>query len=386
MIASPRAGRLIQQQGGADAFSAFVPNPLPPDPPLEMGPDLLHVLEMAGVALGRLDGVSGLVEPDHLLYMYVRKEAVLSSQIEGTESTLADLLQYEAQDVPGVPLEDVREVSRYVDALRYGTERVREGHPVTLRLIRELHGLLMQEGRGSQQAPGEFRRVQNWIGGPKPSRALFVPPPPNEVLAALDALEKFVNDQPRPTPPLLKAGLAHAQFETIHPFLDGNGRVGRLLITLLLCAAGVLREPFLYLSLYFRQNRADYYEALQRVRTHGEWEQWLRFFLAGVEAVALEATATTRALLELYERDRARVRGLPRGAASALRLYELLRHRVVLSIPRAAAMLEVTQPTVAAAMRRLEELEIVREVTGRGWARQFAYVRQHRILDEGVGW
>ena len=382
---STRAGHFVRQQSGAEGYSAFIPAPLPTDPPPVFDPELREALEGASHALGRLDGVSASLDPDLLLYMYVRKEAVLSSQIEGTQSTLTDLFQYENAEAPGVPEEDVREVSRYVAALQHGVDRMRGGMPLSLRLIREVHGVLIRNGRGGSQAPGEFRRSQNWIGGSRPSQARFVPPPPDEMRAALDNLERFLHDEPERTPPLIKAGLAHVQFETIHPFLDGNGRVGRLLITLLLCAEGVLSQPFLYLSLYFRQHRADYYDALQRVRTHGDWEGWLRFYLIGVEEVATQATATARALLALFDADRARVAKVGRGAASALSVYELLRQKIIVSIPRAAAVTGLSRPTVTAALARLGALGITREVTGRARDRQFVYGRQLAVLDKGLG-
>jgi Fic family protein len=342
-------------------------------------------LEGASHAMGRLDGVSASLEPDLLLYMYVRKEAVLSSQIEGTQSTLTDLLQYENAQAPGVPEQDVREVSRYVAALQHGFERMRGGTPISLRLIREVHDVLLRDGRGGNQAPGTFRRSQNWIGGARPGKARFVPPPPHDMMLALDNLEKFLHDEQERTPPLIKAGLAHAQFETIHPFLDGNGRVGRLLITLLLCAEGALSQPFLYLSLYFMQNRAEYYDALQRVRTHGDWEGWLRFFLIGVEEVAAQATETARSLLALFEADRARVRKLGRGAASALSVYEFIRQKIIVSIPRAADATGLSRPTVTAALKRLGRLGITREITGRARDRQFVYGNQLAALDKGIG-
>jgi Fic family protein len=335
--------------------------------------------------LGRLEGVSASLDPGLLLYMYVRKEAVLSSQIEGTQSTFTDLLQYENAETPGVPKEDVREVSRYVAALQHGIDRLRGGMPISLRLIREVHGVLLKDGRSGRQAPGQFRRSQNWIGRARPSKARFVPPPPHEMMSALDNLEKFLHDERERTPPLIKTGLAHVQFETIHPFLDGNGRVGRLLVPLLLCAEGVLSQPFLYLSLYFKQNRADYYDALQRVRTHGDWEGWLRFYLGGVEEVATQATATARALLALSDADRARVRTVGRGAASALGVYELLRQKIIISIPRAAAATGLSRPTVTAALERLTTLGITKEITGRARDRQFVYGQQLAILDQGIG-
>ncbi|MGE0353432.1 MAG: Fic family protein [Gemmatimonadales bacterium] len=382
---STRAGRFVRQQTGPEGYAAFIPAPLPPEPPLVFDPELREALERASHALGRLDGVSASLDPDLLLYMYVRKEAVLSSQIEGTQSTLTDLLQYENAEAPGVPEEDVREVSRYCAALQHGLVRLRGGLPLCLRLRREVHGVLLTEARGGHQAPGEFRRSQNWVGGSRPGKARFVPPPPHEMLAALDNLEKFLHDEPERTPPLIKAGLAHVQFETIHPFLDGNGRIGRLLITLLLCMEGVLSQPFLYLSLYFKQNRADYYDALQRVRTHGDWESWLRFYLSGVEEVATQATATARALLSLFETDRARVRKVGRGAASALSVYDHLRRKIIVSIPRTAEATGLSRPTVTAALERLSGLDITREITGKARDRQFVYSNQLAVLDKGIG-
>ncbi len=236
-----------------ETFLAFVPRPLPPVPPLQLDGNLYDLIERANRALGRLDGVTTLLpEPSLFLYFYVRKEALLSSQIEGTQSSFSDLLLYEIEEAPGVPLDDVQEVSRYVAALNHGLARLREGFPLSLRLIREIHQVLLSEGRGSERTPGEFRRTQNWVAGTRPGNALFVPPPPTEVMSCLGAMEKFLHDQPVRTPVLIKAALSHVQFETIHPFLDGNGRLGRLLITFLLCAEGALSEPLLYLSLYFK--------------------------------------------------------------------------------------------------------------------------------------
>jgi Fic family protein len=384
--AATRAGRWVIQQRGPEGYAAFVPAPLPPAPPLDFAPELQRLSEAAGRALGRLEGVSASLDPERLLYMYVRKEAVLSSAIEGTQSTLSDLLRYETDAAPGTPLADVREVSRYVAALRHGVDRMRSGGlPLSLRLVREIHGVLMRgEGRGSRQAPGEFRRTQNWIGGTRPGNARFVPPPPDEMLKALDNLERFLHDEYGPTPPVLKAGLAHAQFETIHPFLDGNGRVGRLLVSLILVADGVLSEPFLYLSLYLREHRADYYDALQRVRTHGDWEGWLRFYLIGVEAVASQAAETSRALLALFEADRARIQGLGKATGSALAIWDVLRRRIVVSIPKAAEEAGVTWPTASAALQRLATLGIAAETTGRRRDRLYTYTRQLALLDRGT--
>ena len=275
------------------------------------------MLDTANQALGRLDGVTLLLpDPDQFLYSYTRKEAVLSSQIEGTQSSLSDLLLFEHDVASGVPIEDVRETSNYIAAMSHGLERIEGGFPLSLRLIREIHERLLLGGRGAGRAPGEFRRSQNWIGGTRPGTARYVPPPHQEVLPAMGALEKFLHDDPVQTPILVKAALAHAQFETIHPFLDGNGRVGRLLITLLLAADGrVLSRPLLYLSLYLKEHRNEYYSHLMAAcRTDGTWEDWLRFFVEGIIEVARSATTTTQEIVSLVNADRERVRLL--GASS----------------------------------------------------------------------
>ena len=370
-----RAGRMVVAQPGPEGYSAFVPAPLPPDPPLTIGPSIQARLDEANQALGRLDAVSVLLpDPGQFLYSYIRKEAVLSSQIEGTQSSLSDLLLFENEQAPGVPLDDVEETSNYIAAMSHGLERINSGQlPLSNRLLREVHKLLMSGARGGDKAPGEFRRSQNWLGGTRPGNARFVPPPANEVVPAMSDLEKFLHDDPEPTPVLVKAALAHVQFETIHPFLDGNGRVGRLLITLLLCSEKVLQQPLLYLSLYFKQNRDAYYDHLQRVRTDGAWEDWLEFFLDGVIAVAGSATETARSIRHLMDTDRDRVHHFGRGAASALRVHELASRRIVLTAGGAARTLGLSVPTVNAALARLEEERILREVTGRRRGRVFVY-------------
>ena len=377
-------GRLERRSGGVEPFTAYLPNPLPPEPPLRL--DALHdLLERANRALGRLDGIAMLLpDPSLFLYLYIRKEAVLSSQIEGTQSSFSELLLYENSAAPGVPFDDVREVSRYVAAMEHGLARLRDGFPLSLRLLKEIHGVLMSEGRGSERTPGEFRSSQNWIGGTRPGNAAFVPPPAETLFEHLGALEKFLHDQPIRTPTLIKAALSHVQFETIHPFLDGNGRLGRLLITFLLCAEGALNQPLLYLSLYLKQHRSRYYELLQRVRTEGDWEEWLTFFLEGVETTADQATGTARRILGLFEADRERVNSLGRAAGSALRVHHYMQKVPVLRIPVAAAALDLSGPTVGAAIRNLEETGIVREVTGRGRDRVYAYREYIAILNEGT--
>ncbi len=379
------AGRLVRCTTSPEHFSAFVPAPLPPEPPLVISPDIQELLEQANRALGRLDGIGALLPDTQLfLYSYLRKEALLSSQIEGTQSSFSDLLLYENEEAPGVPLGDVQEVSSYVAALEHGLRRIRAGFPLSLRLIREVHEILLSQGRGSHQSPGEFRRSQNWIGGTRPGNARYVPPPHDLVMDCLGALEKFLHNDPVPTPTLIKAALAHVQFESIHPFLDGNGRVGRLLITLLLCAEGALTEPLLYLSLYLKLHREDYYTLLQQVRETGDWEAWLRFFLQGVQETAEQGAATTRSLLQLFREDRERIEGLGRAAASALRVFSQMQTTPIFSVSRIANTLELSLPTASAAVRNLEGLGVIRELTGRRRGRLFVYRRYLDILSEGT--
>jgi Fic family protein len=375
----------VKRTTAPEPFDAYIPNPLPPDPALVIDHDLQDLLGRANRALGRLDGITKLLpEPSLFLYFYVRKEALLSSQIEGTQSSLSDLLLFESEEAPGAPLADVQEVSNYVAALYKGLELLREGLPISLRLIREIHRVLLARGRGSERDPGEFRRTQNWVGGTRPGNAVYVPPPPEEVLACMGALEKFLHDDPEPTPVLIKAGLAHVQFETIHPFLDGNGRLGRLLITFLLTAQGAMKEPLLYLSLYFKANRQRYYDLLQQVRLEGDWEAWLEFFLDGVTDTAEQAASTARRILDRFQEDRSKIAGIGRAAGSALRLHELLRKKPLLTIPAAARELGLSVPTVGSAFSHLERLRVVREVTGKRYARLFAYSDYLAILSEGA--
>jgi Fic family protein len=372
---------------GGDTYFSFHPRPLPPDPPLQIDVEMQSLLDTANQALGRLDGVTLLLpNPDQFLYAYIRKEAVLSSQIEGTQSSLSDLLLFEHHVAPGVPVEDVRETSNYIRAMTHGLDRMKEGFPLSLRLIKEIHGLLLEDGRGGARAPGEFRRSQNWIGGTRPGNARYVPPPTHEVLPALGALERFLHGDPIRTPVLIKAALSHAQFETIHPFLDGNGRVGRLLVTLLLCAEEhlVLSRPLLYLSLYLKRNREEYYTRLQRVRTHGEWEEWLTFFLDGVIDVSRSATETTQRILSLVGIDRQRVLTLGRAAGSASRLHEIAVSDVVFTIPAASRRLELSGVSTGKAAGHLEDLGIVREVTGKTRNKIYVYSKYLDILQEGT--
>lgn len=380
---SPRLGRYVVSTTAGETVRAFVPPPLPPDPPIRLE-ELIGPLEEANRALGRLDGVASILpDPALFIYMYVRKEALLSSQIEGTQSSLSDLLLFESEGVPGVPIDDVTEVSSYVAAMEHGLRRLRE-LPLSLRLIREIHGVLLAKGRGREKQPGEFRRSQNWIGGTRPGNAIFVPPPPHEVLPCMGDLELFLHAEEPKLPVLVKAGLAHAQFETIHPFLDGNGRLGRLLITFLLCTSGVMSEPLLYLSLFLKRHRDRYYDLLQAVRLRGAWEEWLEFFLEGVAETSRQATDTARRILARLQEDRGRIEQLGRAAASALRVHQELQRHPIVSIPAAARALGISAPTVAKSIEHLVELGIVREATGRQRGRVFVYSEYLRILSEGT--
>ena len=379
-----RLGQRVAISTAGERAEAYVPQALPPIPPVQLE-RLYSRLEAANRAIGRLDGVASILPDTPLfLYMYVRKEALLSSQIEGTQSSLSELLLFESEDVPGFPLDDVQEVSNYIGAMNHGLSRIREGFPLSLRLIREIHEALLSKGRGSTKQPGEFRRSQNWIGGTRPGNALFVPPPPDRVMDLMAGLEEFIHADTPEIPFLVKAGLVHVQFETIHPFLDGNGRLGRLLITFLLCTHGILKEPILYLSLYFKSHRQQYYDLLQRVRDQGDWETWLEFFLDGITETSLQAADAAREILRLFEADRHRIEELGRPAASALRVHQMLQQKPLIGINEAAEKLKMSQPTVAKSIQHLEELGIVRETTGRQRGRRFVYSEYLNILNRGT--
>lgn len=382
-ISKARLGRTIETGVGGERVHAYVPPPLPPNPPVRLE-GLFERMSAADRALGRLDGVTVLLPDKALfLYMYVRKEAVLSSQIEGTQSTLSDLLRFETEARAGAPIDDIREVSNYVDAMMYGLERL-ETLPISLRLIREMHARLMKGARGGTKSPGEFRKSQNWVGGTRPGNAVYVPPPVNELMPALGELEKFIHAGTPAIPPLIKAGLIHVQFESIHPFLDGNGRLGRLLITLFLCSQQVLRQPLLYLSLYFKQQREDYYRLLQEVRERGAWEAWLEYFLDGVAKTADQAFETAIRIADLFERDRKRISTTGDRAGSVLRLHELLQKNPYLTAPVAVEKSGLTMPTVNSAFVELQRLGIVAEATGRKRGRVYSYKAFVDVLSDGA--
>ncbi len=369
-----------------EAVDSFIPAPLPPEPNIEWSSELKIQFDQALLALGGLNQISKLLpNPDLFLYTYIRKEAILSSQIEGTQSSLSDLLNYEIGAKPGVPIDDVEEVSCYVAALTFGMKRLEEGFPLSNRLIKEIHSVLLSSGRGSSKSPGEFRRSQNWIGGTRPGNAQFVPPPQENVLDCMSDLEKFIHNDPEPTAALVKAALAHVQFETIHPFLDGNGRLGRLLITFILCSEGILKEPILYLSLFFKQHRTVYYDLLTEVRKNGDWEVWLSFFAEAVTLTANQAIQTASELataiqegLEQIEQSKTRL------SKSILEIYPTISEDLMVTPALVAKKSGLAQATVNSCLNYLEKIRILEEVTGKKRGRVYAFSRCIEILDKGL--
>lgn len=360
-------------------IKAFVPYPLPPSPDLFFSPETERLLENATVAIGRLDSISLLLpDPNIFLYSYVRREAVLSSQIEGTQSTLSDLLFYELDTFQGVPLDDVKEVSNYVQAIEHGLKKLENGSVLDNALLREMHEILLSSGRGSNKSPGKFRTTQNWIDGTRPASAHFVPPPPQELWKVMGQLESFIQDTKQPYPTLVKAALAHVQFETAHPFLDGNGRIGRLLIAFILHEAGLLQKPVLYLSLYFKEHRADYYRMLDLVRMEGDWERWLKFFLTAVEQTATSAFETAVRLKELFKVDADKLH-----RSSALEVFNAFCKRPISNIKSLGLATSLSIPGVTKAIKDLEKQGIIREITQKKRNRVYAYTQYINILNEG---
>ena len=362
-----------------EAYSTYIPNPLPPSPPVE----LAEFAEWNRAAIAAFDALNDIVsatspDPSVITYMYIRKEAVLSSQIEGTQSTLDDLLRYESEQVIGVPAEDVEEVSSYVAALNHGLKRMQEGFPLSLRLIREIHKILLENSRGKTKSPGEFRTSQNWIGGSRPGNAHFVPAPPDKVPELMSGLEKFLHNED--IPPLILAALTHHQFETIHPFLDGNGRAGRLLITLFLCERGFLKSPFLYLSLFFKKNRDLYYEKLDSVRKTGDWEEWLNFFLEGVAVTATNARTTLVAIQKLFEADDFKISSLGRPRITASAVFNQFKRKPLLTITELVDQTKLARNTVISSVERLISLDILRNVSEKKWGQIYSYSGYAELL------
>ncbi|MBI5447171.1 MAG: Fic family protein [Gammaproteobacteria bacterium] len=381
---SERVGKYIRSSVTGEAYSAYVPKSLPPTPSIEME-KIYPLLDQANIALGRLDGLSIILpDPSLYLYMYIRKEAVLSSQIEGTQSSLSDLLLFENEETAGVPNKDVVEVSNYVAAMEHGLKRIQGGFPLSLRLIREMYEVLLNKGRGSSKQPGEFRRSQNWIGGTRPGNAKFVPPPPEKLMDLLGELEKFLHDETVKLPTLVKAALAHHQFETLHPFLDGNGRLGRLLITFILCVDGIMSQPLLYLSLYFKTHRQAYYDHLQLVRETGDWEEWLQFFLKGVIETANQAVSTAQAILNLFTEDRKKIEAIGKPSASTLIVHHYLERHPTTDSKKIVENCHLSLPTAIKSLNHLIKLGAVTEITGKARNKIYVYQKYLNILSEGT--
>ena len=379
-----RLGSYIKCSVAGEAYQAFLPPALPPLPPVNLL-GLQGLLSKANQALGKLDAVADILPDSNLLlYYYVRKEAVLSSQIEGTQSSLSDLLLHESGEEPSVPIDDVVEVSSYVAALEHGLKRVKEGFPISLRLIREMHEILLSKGRGSNKQPGEFRTSQNWIGGSRPGNAAFVPPPPDRLIECLDSFEKYLHLEERSYASLIDAGLIHVQFETIHPFLDGNGRIGRLLITFFLMMMGDLRQPNLYLSLFFKNNRQEYYSRLSAVRTAGDWEGWLDFFLHGVAETSNQVVATSQAISVLFKADNDKIAALKRAGRTARQAHAQLQKTAITNAINMATALDVSVPTARLALNNLKELGIVKDIQGSGKERLYIYTALIDLLEKGA--
>jgi len=381
--ASSRAGKLVVQQKGTQGYSAFIPKPLPPTPLLQYDDEMKQLIEKANRALGRLDGATYILpNPDLFLFMFVKKEAVLSSQIEGTQASLADLLEYENVLEKKSVDDDVKEISNYVDAMNYGLRKLKK-LPLSLRLIKNIHKRLLQGTRGTYRAPGEFRTSQNWIGGTMPSNASFVPPPPQEVLSCMSDLEKFIHTEDK-IPPLIKAGLVHAQFETIHPFLDGNGRMGRLLITFMFCHDTIIEKPLLYLSLFFKEHKEFYYKYLTAVRRDGAWEDWIKFYLQGIFEVSQQATTTAKSIIDLQDAHRKKISLLGRVALTSLRLLDLLYQQPVVSVSFVVRELKLSPPAARKAIKNLEQLNILKEMSGKKRDRVYLYEPYMTIIMEGT--
>ena len=370
---------------GGEHAKAFIPAPLPPHPPIEWSPKLRSKFDKAMLALGRLDSLSTLL-PDIaiFIYMYIRKEAVLSSMIEGTQSSISNLMLYELEQEPGVPLDDVKEVSNYIAALTYGLEQLKKGIPISLRLMRGIHKVLLSGGRGNELNPGEFRRSQNWIGGTRPGNAAYVPPPANESIECMNQLELFIHNIPEHTPALVKAALVHVQFETIHPFLDGNGRLGRLLVTLLLYEQNILKEPLLYFSLYLKTHRNYYYELLNNVRLHGDWEAWLDFFAEAVIFTAEQAVVTATLLLKLSARNTELIDTLGKSSTSARYIHKALFERPIATAQWLSQKSNLSPATTYSALKKLSKLGIVVELTDQKRNRVFSYREYINIINSGI--
>jgi Fic family protein len=377
-----RIGQHLIKKTPGETYKVYIPPALQPIPPIQL--DLLYpLIEKATIVLEKLNNVTKSIPNTSLfIYMYVRKEALLSSQIEGTQSSFSDLILFEQKQKTNIAVEDVEEVSNYVQSINYGLKQLKTRLPLSLRLLREIHGILLSGSRGSKQSPGEFRKSQNWIGGTRPGNAIFVPPPPEYMVDCLSDFEKFLHDKTLPT--LVKAGIAHVQFETIHPFLDGNGRLGRLLIILILCDNNLIEEPVLYLSLYLKENRNRYYELLQEVRLKGNWETWLEFFLIGVSESATQALSAAEAMNLLFAQDLRKISSLGRARFSCEQTLEYLKQLPQLSVPILSKGLGITAPTARVALNQMVRLGILEEISGKKRDKIYVYRNYLNILETGT--
>ncbi|MCK4517730.1 Fic family protein [Candidatus Babeliales bacterium] len=384
MKKSERLGTYITQKSIGKEYKAFIPPKLPPLPSLDLS-SMYSMIDEAMTAIGKLNSVTKTIPNTALfIYMYVRKEALLSSQIEGTQSSFSELILFENKQKTNVSIEDVEEVSNYISAIQHGIKRLKEGFPLSLRLLREIHAILLRGSRGSKKTPGQFRHSQNWIGGTRPGNALFVPPPPDHMLKCLSELESFLHDKKNKLPILVKAALVHVQFETIHPFLDGNGRLGRLLIILLLCEKSLLEEPTLYISLYLKKHRKNYYRLLQQVRENGDWEAWIEFFLEGIIQMAENAVVSVKKLNDLFVKDLKKIETLGRAQISCAATFDCLKMIPQTTVQVLSKTLKVSEPTARNALSNLLELNIVKEVSGQKKNKTYVYSEYLKILAEGT--
>ncbi|MBP6952057.1 MAG: Fic family protein [Alphaproteobacteria bacterium] len=367
---------------GGEAYKVYIPGALPPKIKLE---PFYALLDQANQGLGKLDAMNFFLPDANLfIYLYVRKEALLSSQIEGTQSSLADLFLVENNKKPSVPLSDVEEVTNYVAAINYGINKIqKENFPVSLRLIREIHTILMRGVRGQDKNPGEFRYSQNWIGGTRPGNAIFVPPPPQKVIELMGDLEVFIHSKGINLPLLIKIAMIHLQFESIHPFLDGNGRLGRLLVTLLLCEKNLIKQPIFYLSYFFKKHRAEYYKLLQKVREENDWDKWIKFFLQGVIETSQDAFETAMRLTHLMKTDLEKIRTLGKASKSVERVFTYLQRKPIIGIPELSSSLKLSPHTIKLSLDYLEALGVIKEITGLRRGMTYTYDKYLSILREG---
>lgn len=377
-----RIGKYILKKTGGESYKTYLPPKLPPNPPLNLN-QVYPLLEKATIAIANLNKITHSIPNTALfIYIYLHKEALLSSQIEGTQSSFSDLMLFENNQKSEVSLEDVEEVSNYVKAVNYGLKRLKDDFPLSLRLLKEIHEILLAGGRGSKKLPGEFRTSQNWVGGTRPGNALFVPPAPENLMDCLADFEKFLHENSLPL--LVKIALAHLQFETIHPFLDGNGRLGRLLIILMLCNSKMLDQPILYLSLYLKQNRTLYYNLLQEVRLQGNWEVWIEFFLEGILTSANQALTTVDEINKLFESDLAKIATLGRAKFSCQQILDYLKKLPQVTVPSLASALNISPPTARVSLNYMVDLKILEEISGKKRDKIYVYRKYLNILEQGA--